>query len=103
MEKKLNKLQKFIVDNKIDLTEVGSSLNSTCVILAGFALYLNGDTNDFDQVVKDIEESDFITLSSEVKNELERVFTYAYRNNYFQFWQKENAHNEYIFDSLEEN
>ena len=93
----MNKIQQFIVDNKIDLSDTGSGLNGNCVILAGFALHLNGDADNFRQVVKDIEEGSEFTLSSEAYNELERVFDYAYGNNYFKFWSTPEAKERYIF------
>lgn len=93
----MNKIQQFIIDNKIDLSGTGSELNGNCVILAGFALHLNGDTDDFSQLVKDIEESGKFTLSSAAANELERVFDYAYSNNYYQFWDKPEAKEQYVF------
>lgn len=93
----MNKIQQFIVDNKIDLSGTGSELNGNCVILAGFALHLNGDSDNFPQVVKDIEENDKSILSPEAFNELERVFNYAYSNNYFKFWDTPEAKDQYVF------
>jgi hypothetical protein len=93
----MNKIQQFIVDNNIDLSDTGSELNGNCVILAGFALHLNEDTYDFPQVVRDIEEGDIYTLSSEAYEELARVFNYAYSNNYFKFWDTPEAKEQYVF------
>lgn len=93
----MNKLQQFIVDNNIDLSGTGSELNGNCVILAGFALHLNENTHDFEQVVEDIEEGEHFTLSNEAKVELERVFDFAYVKNYFKFWQSPEAKEQYVF------
>ena len=93
----MNKIQQFIIDNKIDLSGTGSELNGNCVILAGLALHLNGDANDFPQVVKDIEEDGKFTLNSTAAGELERVFDYAYSNNYYKFWDKPEAKEQYVF------
>jgi hypothetical protein len=93
----MNKIQQFIVDNNIDLSGTGSELNGNCVILAGFALHLNGDSNDFYHVVRDIDEGNKFTLSLTASRELERVFDYAYSNNYYKFWDTPEAKEQYVF------
>lgn len=88
---KLNKIQKFIKDNGLDFTGSGSGLNGTCVILAGYALHLNGDTNDFQGLLDDIEENGLIELNPYAEDELERVFDYAYENDYCTYWEEDEA------------
>lgn len=91
----MNKIQQFIVDNKIDLSGTGSELNGNCVILAGFLCYL--------LVKEDKVELDglnliqFLELSPEAETELERVFKYAWTAGYEDFWETEDAKEEYIF------
>ena len=57
----MNKIQKFIKDNGLDFSGSGSDLNGACVILAGYALYENGDKNDFVRIA--FEENGFTELS----------------------------------------
>lgn len=84
----MNKIQKFIKSNKLDFTGSGSDLNGACVVLAGYALYLYDDDDDFDRLKEDIEANKVYSLSHEAEVELERVFDYAYQNNYFMWWQE---------------
>lgn len=98
----MNKIQQFIKYNKLDLSDTGSGFNSTCTILAGYALYLNGDTDDSEQVLKDIQEDDLYTLTTDQAEEFEKVFNFAYENNYADFWNTTEAQSQYIFEPLEE-
>lgn len=98
----MNTIQKFIKDNNIDLTDSGSGFNASCVILAGFGLYLNDDTNNPDQVLADIQENNVYGLNLAQEEEFKKVFDFAYRTNYFRFWEKEDAHTMYIFESKKE-
>ena len=98
----MNTIQKFIKDNKLSFDESGSGLNSTFTILSGFALYLNGDSNNFDQVLNDVQENSVYSLDSEQLKEFERVFNFAHQWNYYQFWGSEKARTEYIFTPLKE-
>lgn len=94
MERK-DKIQKFIVDNKLDFTGTGSSLNGNCVILAGYADYL--EYEDYRGV---LEDTGMDTISSELENEFMRVFDYAYMNNYRNFWHTPKAKLQYTFEEL---
>lgn len=93
----MNKIQQFIKDNNIDLTGSGSSLNGECVILAGYALYLNEDKYDFDKLLEDVQEDGLLDLTSEAIDELERVYSFAYKSDYDSFWKTEKAKTQYIF------
>lgn len=93
----MNRIQQFIKDNNIDLTGTGSDLNGQCVIVAGFALYDSNDVANFSKLVDDIEENEIFKLSIEAETELKRVYDYAYSNNYFEFWNTEDAKNQYKF------
>lgn len=94
----MNKIQKFIKDNDLDFTGSGSGLNGNCVILAGFALYLNNDTDDYAQLLDDIQEGDLHTLTADATIELERVFDFAYGESYGDWWKEVEAHDEYEFE-----
>lgn len=93
----MNKIQKFIKENNLDFSGFGSDLNGACVALAGYALHLNGDQDDFGQLLADIEEDGRVYLTSEASEELERVSYYAYQNNYADWWQTKEAKKQYIF------
>lgn len=93
----MNKIQEFIKNNNLSLDGYGSDLNSTCCIIAGYALYENGDNNDFAKLVADITEDNRIELSSGAESELARVYAYAFMNNYEQWWHKPGAHTMYKF------
>lgn len=98
----MNKIQKFIQDNNLSLDGSGSGLNSTCCIIAGYALYESGDTNDYEKLLKDIVEDEVYTLTPEVEKELERVYDFAYRSNYYSWWETLEAQNKYIFETNKE-
>lgn len=91
----MNKIQQFIVDNNIDLSGTGSELNGNCVILAGFLCYLlvKEDKVELDglNLIQSLE------LSPEAETELERVFEFAWAAGYEDFWETEDAKEEYIF------
>lgn len=98
----MNKIQKFIQDNNLNLTDSGSGLNSTCCAIAGYALYANGDNNNYPQLLNDIQEDGLYILDYNVSNELERVYDYAYQNNYAMWWETLEAQNKYIFETNKE-
>lgn len=93
----MNKIQKFIKNNKLDFADSGSSLNGNCVILAGYALYLFDDDNDFNKLQRKIEKNGFHKLSHTAVVELERVFDYTYENNYAEYWNTPEARIMYKF------
>jgi len=98
----MNAIQKFIKDNNIDLTDSGSGFNASCAVLAGFALYLNDDTDDVHRVLDDIEENGLYNLNGEQEDEFTRVFNHAYINNYRDFWTEPDAQSKYIFELKKE-
>lgn len=85
----MKRIKKFIEDNSIDLTGSDSELNSNCVTLAGFSLWVMEDANDFERLEKYLERYCGITLSYDASVELERVFDYAYMNGYRSWWDDE--------------
>jgi len=94
----MNKLQQFIFDNKIDLNadSTGSDLNGLCLPVVGYALYLGYD--DTLDIVKSIERDDVFSIPNIVVDEIDRIFEYAANNNYGNWWQREEAHETYIFE-----
>lgn len=98
----MNKIQKFIQDNNLNLEDSGSGLNSTCCAIAGYALYASNDTHDYSKLLEDIEEDGLYDLTSEVSSELERVYDYAYNNNYYSWWETLEAQNKYVFETNKE-
>ena len=88
----MNKIEQFIKDNNLDFSGEGSSLNSNCVIIAGYACHLDiGYYPDLERIFTNTE------LSSEAKIELERVFDYAWENDYGDFWETDEAKGMYKF------
>jgi len=87
---KLDKIKKFISDNRLDFTGSGSELNSDCCIISGYACYLE---MNFDELKDAIGISNIGDV-----DELERVFDYANENNYGDWWKDSSAHDEYIFE-----
>ena len=84
----MNKIQEFIKNNSLDFSGSGSELNSNCTIISGYALFIG---ISYLELVTMMEE-DTEELSIDVKHELSRVFDFAKRNNYGQWWNKpENA------------
>jgi len=98
----MNKIQKFIEDNCLDLegindtaTSIDSGVNGTLIIIAGFACHLGLET--YTEVSEQVEEDGLYDLTSVISTELERVFDYAENNGYDIWWQTTEAHDQYIF------
>jgi hypothetical protein len=85
------KLIKFIKDNKLNFDTSGSGLNSACVIISGYALFIEASLDDITEAVEELfPESVFV-------DELSRVFDYAEDNNYEKFWSLPKAKEMYKF------
>jgi len=82
-------LKKFIKDNNLKFS-VGNR-NSSAVILCGFALYKEQNVNNC------LEAIDGRSLTTDLQDEIERVFKYARINNYGDFWKTAKAKKEYVF------
>lgn len=85
-------IKKFIEDNGLDFTGSGSELNGNCVILAGFALYKGLDADKFNE-----EINEYIPLTAEVEDELNRAFDFAIKKNYGKAWETEAYKKKYIY------
>jgi hypothetical protein len=78
----MKEILKFIKDNKLEFDLEGSGLNGNCVILAGFACYLElTDSQEIIDAIKEIHPT-----SDAFDAEFERVFDYANSNNYKAWW-----------------
>lgn len=93
----MNKIEKFIKDNNLDFTGSGSDLNGQCVILAGYACYL--EIPDIESLIKELDDFDpkSLLFTIEANGELNRVFKYALNNNYGDYWKTETAKETYKF------
>ena len=97
MEKLIEQVNKFIKENDLDFSGEGSELNGNCTILAGFICYLAyRNILSFSDSINIINSS-LLKFSKETIEELERVFTYAWRNNYEHFWETKEATIQYKF------
>jgi hypothetical protein len=92
MGEKVNLIEKFINDNKLDFSGSGSDLNGNCVILAGYACYLE---LTWDELCKGIWPDDMIQPA--IYEELQRVFDYAQNHNYGEQWKDPNQHKVYVY------
>lgn len=78
---KVEQLQKFIIDNGLQFTE--GRRNNDCVILCGYAQYLKVPYEDLKKVIpKNVQ-------TSELGEELARVWVYAEANHYGKWWENE--------------
>lgn len=88
-------IKKFIEENHLDFNGYGSDLNSSCCILAGYTLYAIADQGDPTELIEYLKKE--IDLSPQAQRELERVYDYAYSNNYYMFWTTDAAKEQYKF------
>jgi hypothetical protein len=83
-------IKKFIKENKIDFS-VGQR-NSSCVILTGYAQYLELDMYQLEkELEKQIEEDTFI------QDEIRRIWDYCKARNYKNYWSTPLAKETYKF------
>ncbi|MFA7367869.1 MAG: hypothetical protein WC008_06115 [Bacilli bacterium] len=95
MKELKEKVEKFIVDNKLEFNDGDSGLNGNCVILAGFLCYLLVEEERGNSEGIDVIRS--LGLVPEAENELERVFDFAWASGYEEFWITEDAKETYVF------
>lgn len=87
---RLNKIEQFIKDNDLDFSGSGSDLNGNCVVLAGYALYL--EIYNYNDLLDKLNKTEIYD-----DTELERVFNYTYNENYGDWWHTEEAKKKYKF------
>ncbi len=90
--KKTNLIEKFIKLNGLDFSGSGSTLNGNCVILAGYACYL-----DLSFLVLSDLIAESKSYSPDFWVELEKVFDYAEKANYGAWWKTPEAIATYKF------
>ena len=92
----MEKLVKFIKENKLSFTGVGSELNSDCCIISGYADYCGiTESEEIEEAIKKAHHR--AILSDDLKKELERVFEFAYGYNYGNYWKTDDAKLMYKF------
>lgn len=82
------KLVEFIENNSLNFNTSGSGLNSACVIISGYALYLRIESTE---VIKEAIGEVFPKSIGNFEKELDRVFEYAQNNNYGSYWKTTEA------------
>lgn len=96
MKERVEKLKTFIRENVLTFSDIGSSLNSECCTISGYALHIGTKSvGEIADAVKEVcgsteDEEDYI-------DELKRVFEYAKSNDYGSWWADEEAKKMYIF------
>lgn len=86
-------LIKFIIENGLTFNTTGSSLNSDCCIISGYALYIG--VENMNELQEAIDES--VAEPGMYYDELERVFEYANQNDYGAYWLTADAKLQYKF------
>ena len=97
MEEQVKKVKKFIEDNKLDFSSSGSELNGNCTTLAGFICYVLDEDPDFNSNAGGHNIIDELDFSVDAKEELRRVFDFAWTNSYEKFWKIPTAKEQYVF------
>ena len=88
------KLVEFIENNSLNFNTTGSGLNSACVIISGYALYLGAkNTESIKEAIGEV----FPKSIGNFEKELERVFEYAENNSYGSYWKTTEANLIYKF------
>lgn len=84
-------VKEFIKNNGLDFSGSGSDLNGNCVVLAGFACYLNLPFSKLEEWMDDVE------ISTKTIDELFRVYEYAVDHKYGEWWTTLEAKEKYKF------
>ena len=87
-------IEKFIKDNDLDFTSSDSSLNGNCVVLAGYALHMR---LFYFSLLKELLPITGPKMTPEAWKELERVFDYADKMAYGDWWKSNEAKKMYKF------
>ena len=89
-----SELVNFIIENNLNFNGSGSELNSMCVVLAGYSIFKGHITTG---QLKEAVHEVFPKSVGNFERELERVFDYAFDNDYGNFWETEDAKMMYTF------
>lgn len=93
MEENIEKLRKFITENELAFTGKGSASNSDCCLISGYADFIGvSDVKDIEKAIKLV-----FPKKKDYKDELRRVFDFAYTYNYGNYWKSEEAKLMYKF------
>lgn len=85
---KVKQLEKFIKENKLEFNS-GSGGDVNILALCGYACYIDADMDECVEASK--------TIDCTVEDEIIRVWVYADNNNYANFWDTQQAKEEYKF------
>ena len=91
------KIEKFIKDN--ELTFLRGRRGTETIIICGFALWGTDeeiDVHDLWDIVKNIGDMG----EDDSEAEFERIYCYALSNDYADYWNTSEAHENYIFDEV---
>tara|TARA_R110000868_G_scaffold46107_2_gene152501 strand:- start:165 stop:422 length:258 start_codon:yes stop_codon:yes gene_type:complete len=75
-------LKKFIAENNLQFNE-GSGGDSNILAITGYSTYIGATIDDLLEAVNSTKEG--------VNSELDRVFSYAKKNNYAAYWKTAKA------------
>lgn len=93
-QKRAEKLELFIKNNRLDFEGIGSDINSDYVIISGYALYIGVKTSS--EIIKII--GDTLPSNNAHLRELSKVFTFARKNDYGDWWNYTEAESLYEFE-----
>ena len=88
-----DKLKQFLTDNRISF-DFGER-NSASTVVAGFALHIGFDEGEKEDILDIIERN--CVCDPDWDDEFERIFKFAARNNYGEWWKSKTAKNTYTF------
>lgn len=91
MKAKKTIVKEFIKNNELDFDGYGSDLNGNCTILAGFICYIEEELEKGYIIIENLD------IKDEAREELIRVYDYAYLSNYGAFWETPEAKEQYKF------
>lgn len=86
---KIEQLEKFIKDNKLEFVE--GRRNSDLVVLCGYGLYINASNEEIWESIPENINTDYDQLDLE----LNRVYDYAEANDYGEWWEIESNRKQY--------
>ncbi len=95
----IKKLEDFIKNNK--LTFADGRRNSDCIVICGYALYLERENDGFDEDVKYyllIALKPFSDKSDRLIPQLDSTYDYASNNEYALWWEDVANREQYVLE-----
>jgi hypothetical protein len=89
----IEKVKQFILENDLSFKE--GTRNNNSVILSGFCCYLSLDRSDVREIIDCIKE--VCPDHDDFEAEFDRVFEYAWCNDYGQYWNSDDAKKSYKY------